>query len=140
MRKALFISNIIANREIITLFCSVIKKIRHSKLLALTPFLVWCMVLLNGLTNRHHHVDKQGQVISHAHPIQQGAEEHEHTQEELIFWDLISNPQFQIGDPEIFIPENTAFVSYYIQEIYTQPFFKYSFLVTDFLRGPPVLA
>jgi hypothetical protein len=100
-----------------------IAKIRNSKLLALTPFLVWCMLLLNGLANRHHHIDGQGQVISHAHPIQQGEEDHDHTQEEFIFLDLISNPLFQLEGLEVLIPENTAFVSYYIQDIYAQPFF-----------------
>ncbi|WP_157231643.1 hypothetical protein [Cecembia lonarensis] len=117
-----------------------ITKIRDSRLLALTPFLVWCMVLWNGLSNRHYHVDANGQVISHAHPVQQGEEDHQHSEEELIFWDLISNPVFQVVYPEVNIPENIVSIPNVAEEVYTNPLFESLFLGAEFLRGPPVLS
>ncbi len=98
------------------------------------------MVLWNGLSNRHYHIDANGQVISHAHPVQQGEEDHQHSEEELIFWDLISNPVFQVGYPAVIVPDNIILAFFSVAEIYTNPVFESLFLGTEFLRGPPAIS
>jgi hypothetical protein len=111
--------------------------IRHSRLLRMMPLLVWLMMLWNGFQNRHFHIGTQGEFISHAHPIQDGNEDHEHTEEELIFWDLISNPLFQFSNPSIDIPEVPEINCILLELVYDKPAFESLLLGSETLRGPP---
>lgn len=111
--------------------------IRQSRFLVIAPLLVWSMMFWNGLANRHSHIDRKGQVISHAHPFQNGQEEHNHTEEEFIFWDLISNPQFKTVDPLVLIPEIAPIEGSAFQTVLDDSFSGSSFNGTGFLRGPP---
>jgi len=103
----------------------------------MAPLLLWSMVLLNGIINRHYHVDGKGLIISHAHPIPYGNQDHAHTEEELIFWDLISNPQFQTSNPIIQIPENLEVQFPDDKGIYRVIFLDISSFGPESLRGPP---
>lgn len=98
------------------------------------------MVLLNGIINRHYHVDGKGQVITHAHPVPNGNQEHAHTDAELIFWDLISNPQFQTTNTDIQIPQNIEVEFFDDIVIYKEHFFDESSFGPESLRGPPSIS
>jgi hypothetical protein len=114
-----------------------LSKIRHSKLIGMIPLLLWVMMLWNGFQNRHTHIGINGEFITHAHPFQDGNDDHQHTEEELIFWDLISNPIFEIGSQVVHIPEQTAIEFYQPKATYNNPHTASLFLGPDDLRGPP---
>jgi hypothetical protein len=114
-------------------------KIRHINSLNLALLVVWVMLLCNGIFNRHYHVNEEGKTITHAHPVSQSDEDHQHSEEELIFLDLISNPHFQnnyspVELPTISVSENTPF----LREDYSI-IFEHLVLGAEHLRGPPAL-
>jgi hypothetical protein len=60
---------------------------------ALFLIMLWLLYFTNGVLHRHHH-QVQGQLVSHAHPHEG---EHEHSDEELVYLDIISNPNLLIA-------------------------------------------
>lgn len=102
--------------------------------------IIWGVMQWNGLANRHHHIDSKGNLISHAHPVQDGEGDHDHTSEEFVFLELISNPLFQLAHPETCVPINLE-VQFFIQQpIYSSFAIEKRESSSDFLRGPPFIS
>ncbi|MCH7401541.1 hypothetical protein ACFOUP_13925 [Belliella kenyensis] len=98
-------------------------------------------VLANGIFFFHAHELENGRIITHAHPLlteeQQELPDHGHTEEELIFLDLIAHADYLIFDLNYELPLISI-------EIATQDAFL-SAGVADFEfhfgfdhRGPPI--
>lgn len=55
-------------------------------------------VLANGVFFFHSHELDNGRIITHAHPLLTEDQEHGHTEEELIYLDLISDTEYLVFD------------------------------------------
>lgn len=97
-------------------------------------------VLANGVFFFHSHELDNGRIITHAHPLlteeQQELPDHGHTEEELIYLDLISHAEYFIFDFEF------DFQDLGVSKISADTFVKAtdSFVEIEFgfeHRGPP---
>lgn len=114
-----------------------LQQIQHMRFLSLAVLWLWGLVFWNNFYNKHAHLTENGHLIVHAHPMQKGETDHGHTEEEYIFWNIISNTPFHTFYDTVVIPENLA-ISFVDFEILP---FWFSFNTLDknpsSLRGPP---
>jgi hypothetical protein len=72
-------------------------------------------VLANGVFFFHSHELENGRIITHAHPLlteeQQELPDHGHTEEELIFLDLIAHADYFVFDFEYQLLEITPLIA-----------------------------
>ncbi|MCH7397918.1 hypothetical protein MM236_07955 [Belliella sp. DSM 107340] len=99
-------------------------------------------VLANGVFFFHSHELDNGRIITHAHPLlteeQQELPDHGHTEEELLYLDLIAHAEYFLFDFQIDFQEvlalNTTADTFVVS--------INSYIDTDFgfeHRGPPIV-
>ncbi|MGY6520776.1 MAG: hypothetical protein ACXIUD_03550 [Mongoliitalea sp.] len=99
---------------------------------------LWGLVFWNNFNNKHVHLTENGHLIVHAHPFQKGDKDHDHTEEEYIFWDIISNAHYHTFTADIAIPENLPVFFTEYQGLSQQFLFDSFDKSPSFLRGPPL--
>lgn len=89
------------------------------------------------MVNRHHHVDGDGNIIVHAHPVADQDGDHEHSEEEFHLLDIISNPLHTFdASPEL--PTETSYqLLYEVTIFFTSKAFMPTGVDANALRGPP---
>jgi len=114
------------------------QKHRHSAWYSWIQLFVWITILFNGVINRHYHYDLDGRIVSHAHPISQNDSDHTHSEEELLWLDLISNPIFLLDNcsPSIPTVATTEAPSLFFEKTYTADYQRSRF--TFGLKAPPL--
>jgi hypothetical protein len=100
---------------------------------------VYIFIAQSSLQNRHTHINAQGIVISHSHPVNHATHEpineHDHSESEICFYHLVHFEYFSVT-PEIQINFNC----YLLFENYFSAHTKNSkqyFFKQDLIRGPP---
>lgn len=116
-----------------------IQKIQHMKFLSIAMLGLWGLVFWNNFNNKHVHLTENGHLIVHAHPFQKGEKDHNHTEEEYIFWDIISNAHFHAFASEILIPENLPLFFVDFQGLSQEFLLKSCDKSPSSLRGPPAI-
>ncbi|UJP66150.1 hypothetical protein [Mongoliitalea daihaiensis] len=113
-------------------------QIQHMKALSIAMLGLWCLIFWNNFNNKHVHLTENGHLIVHAHPLQNGETDHDHTEEEYIFWDIISNAHFHSVATEVVIPDNIATSFIELKGISIESFFDCIDKTPSSLRGPPI--
>lgn len=67
---------------------------KYRAALALLLLVVVSSLHYNNFTNLHYHILDNGQLITHAHPVQDSEKDHSHTAEELVWLEMITHPKF----------------------------------------------
>lgn len=93
---------------------------------------------INNLLNRHYHYHQNGELITHAHPHDH-KEEHHHSDEEFLWLDNISQPNFQYT--HFLTLEITLFDVYAdLQTVFAAEVYQLYSHHCKAQRGPPDLA
>ncbi|MGF1637585.1 MAG: hypothetical protein ACFCUU_10980 [Cyclobacteriaceae bacterium] len=113
------------------------------RLIALLHLSLMGALMLNSTLFWHVHQLNDNSLIVHAHPYQksedQPFQEHQHTDDELLTIDLISNAVY--FSPEVHqIQELKATYTECIECFYNSHIYSNHFLSNKRLRGPPVIA
>ena len=114
-----------------------LRRLQNTQMIPIAMLGLWCLVFWNNFSNKHVHLTENGHLIVHAHPFQKGETEHEHTDEEYIFWDIISNAQFHTFTPPVIIPESLPQAIVTSKVLPTRISFNSLDKNPDNLRGPP---
>jgi hypothetical protein len=80
---------------------------RKNRLKSWALLLLWGSFLFFNSQYRHLHFDSQGNLISHSHYSGDNQSNHQHSQEDFDWLDIISNPLFDAQDAvylELFLP------------------------------------
>lgn len=115
-----------------------LQRIQHTRLLPFAMLWLWGLVFWNNFSNKHVHLTENGHRIVHAHPMQQGDADHEHTEKEYIFWDLISNAHFHSETPSVCIPAILAISLTDFKRLSVELTFSSLDKTPNSLRGPPI--
>lgn len=103
------------------------------------------LLIFNSAYYGHYHKTKFGIIVSHAHPYNKSKEcehspfsSHSHSNEELVFWDIISHSVLQ----HIVLVAVLALVVFekLIREnkiAFQEPFFTFYWILLQESRGPP---
>ncbi len=101
---------------------------------------IWVLYLLNDFAFRHGHITPDGRYFSHVHYSQDKDGKHTHSEEELIFLDIISNPTYlDVQLPNITVTESKTSLSSELILLYQN--FAFDVCIDlNLLRGPPCIA
>jgi hypothetical protein len=114
-----------------------LRKIHHIKHFSTVLLGLWGLIFWNNFNNKHVHLTENGHLKVHAHPMQGNDKDHEHTEEEYIFWDLISNAHFHTFTTEIQLPENISLPHMASVSVFIEFLLKSTDKSPSSLRGPP---
>ncbi|MCC5921659.1 MAG: hypothetical protein LAT68_04465 [Cyclobacteriaceae bacterium] len=109
----------------------------YRKSVASLMLILWALLVINDLCNRHYHIDENGNVISHVHFSDQPAEDHQHSDEELLWLEIISNPHVQLSEAKFFLSADLLGQISTKLPVFNERINTFSALNSITLRGPP---
>lgn len=111
-------------------------KVSYRMSLGWVLLLIWGAFMTLNAQFRHLHFDKHGNLISHSHYTGDSQDDHDHSEEDFYWLDMLSNPNFD--EAYVFCPIVMAVRPENPSEISTNtPFFFQTAFIDTEARGPP---